>query len=124
MCAEWIYHWTFHGSYLRQLTIKLFTSSWKDNSYRSCDKEAREQIPEAEEKGHNNGRYLVAGSQRYNHHPIHREVDKGHEHKVVEPNKLVCFPREANHTEKEQWIDKGLHCDVEHLDAHLQDKRL
>lgn len=118
LAIPWVLPWTAHNKTSYKRLEREYTLT-----YRPWDKEAREQIPEAEEKGHNNSRNLVARSKRNNHHPIHREVDEAHEHKVVEPEKLVSFPREADHTEKEQRIDKGLQCYVEHLNAHLQDER-
>lgn len=74
-------------------------------TYRPRDKEAREQVPEAQEEGHHNGSDLVARRQRYNHHPVHCEVDEAHQYVVVEPQELPCLPLEPDHHVKEKTVD-------------------
>lgn len=39
--------------------------------YRAWDEEAGEQVPKAEEEGHDNGGNLEAGGQGDNHHAVH-----------------------------------------------------
>lgn len=49
-----------------------------DVTYRSWNEKPGKQIPETEEKGHNNCSNLVAWSKCNNHHSVHREVDEAH----------------------------------------------
>lgn len=66
-------------------------------TYWPGDDETGEQVPEIEEEGHHNGRYLLARSQGNQHHPIHGEVGEAHEYEVVEIEELASFPAESNH---------------------------
>lgn len=67
------------------------------DTYHPREEEAREEVPEAQEKGHHNGRNLVAWRECYKHHAVQCEVDKAHQYEVVEPEELVNVPSEPNH---------------------------
>lgn len=47
-------------------------------TYRSGDEEAREQVPEANEEGHDDCRNLVIWGEGNSHHTIQRKIDEAH----------------------------------------------
>lgn len=52
----------------------------EEKTNRPGDEETREQVPEAEEEGTDNGGNLMAGSEIYHHDPVHGEIGKAHEY--------------------------------------------
>lgn len=67
------------------------------HTYRSRDEKTREEVPETDEEGHNNGSNLMVWCESYSHHAIKSEVDEAHENEVVEPEELVSLCLEPNH---------------------------
>ena len=92
-------------------------------TYRPRDEETGEQVPEAEEEGHDNSGNLRSGSQRDNHHSIHREVGEAHEYEVVEIQELVCRPLVPDHRVQEKSVNKGLNCNINSFYSHLKKKK-
>lgn len=88
-------------------------------SYHSRNEEAGEEIPEAEEKRHENRSYLVARSESYEHHAVEGEVDEAHEHVVVEPHELGCFPLKTNHGVEKKAVQECLDRDVDCFNGYL-----
>lgn len=93
-----------------------------DVTYRSWNEKPGKQIPETEEKGHNNCSNLVAWSECNNHHPIHCEVDEAHQYVVVEPEEFGYLPLKSNHRVEDKSVDKSLNCNIDCLYGHLQKK--
>ena len=92
-------------------------------TYWPRNEKTREQIPEAQEEGHNNGSNLMARSQCNNHHPIHCEVDEAHQYVVVEPQELAHLPVKPNHGVKKKSVDNSLNCNIDCLYGHLQNMK-
>jgi len=93
------------------------------NTYRSRDKEAREQVPETQEERHKNCSNLMARSERNKHHPVKCEVHEGSEYEEIEPQEVCKFPGESNHDIEQYTIDHSLDCNINSLNGNLKGTR-
>lgn len=88
-------------------------------THRSGNEEARKQVPEVEEERHCDGSDLMAGSERDNHHAVHREVGIAHEYEVVEVQDLAELPLKTDHRVENEGINNCLNRHIDCFDSHL-----